>query len=129
MWEKISKIVDQRQTETHCYRDITDGSEYRRLCKNGEILYNNSNLTCTFNTDGVALFKSSRIEIWPMFIAINETPPKERFQCKNIVLLGLWQGRGKPPTYTFTKPFVEDMKDLAENGTNNWCFCKTLRTS
>lgn len=112
MWEKILKSIEKREHKSNALTDIIDGSEYRKLCELDGVLFKNKNLTWTFNTDGVALYKSSRIEIWPVFVAVNEIPPKERFQCKNI-LWGLWQGRGKPPTYTFSKPFVDDIKKLS----------------
>ena len=115
-WEKIVKSFQRRDMETSSLSDIIDGADYRMLCQVGGILHKNQNLTCTFNTDGVALFKSSRIEIWPVYIAINEIPPRERFQCKNIILWGLWQGCGKPPTYTFLKPLVDDLKVLSSTG-------------
>ena len=47
---------------------------YRKLCEPGLVLYGNNNLTLTFNTDGVALYKSSRTEIWSIYLTINEIP-------------------------------------------------------
>ena len=120
MWSKIEKTIKRRSSPIDSMTDIFDGELYRQLCCSGNILHANKNLTCTFNTDGVALYKSSRIEIWPVYIAINEIPPAERFQCKNIVLWGLWQGRGKPPTNVFMKPFVDEFKVLSDKGIYNF---------
>ena len=73
-------------------------------------------MSCIFNTDGVALYKSSKIDIWPIYISINEIPARERFFCKNVILFRLWQGCGKPPTHTFMKAFVDEIKKLAIAG-------------
>lgn len=59
-------------------RDIFDGQEYR---KNAEFLKGKANVTFTLNTDGVAIYKSSKIEIWPIWLQINELPPSQRY-CK-----------------------------------------------
>ena len=50
------------------------------------------------------------------FIDFYDAPFSYRFHCKNIILWGVWQGRGKPQTITFMLPFVETMKDLAAKG-------------
>lgn len=34
------------------------------------------------------------------FLAINELSPSLRFASENILLIGLWQGKGKPPFKT-----------------------------
>ena len=39
-------------------------------------------ITLLFNTDGIPLYKSSKVNIWPVFLAINELPPEERFAKK-----------------------------------------------
>jgi len=30
------------------------------------------------NTDGVALFRSSKYSIWPIYLVVNELPPNDR---------------------------------------------------
>uniref|UniRef100_A0A7M5XKF2 Transposase domain-containing protein n=4 Tax=Clytia hemisphaerica TaxID=252671 RepID=A0A7M5XKF2_9CNID len=117
MWEKVLNVIKSRESNNgDCITDVTDGKRYRELCQPGGVLHGTENLTIIFNTDGVALYKSSRIEIWPVYVAINEIPAKERFQCKNVALWGLWQGKGKPPTYAFTKPLVEALREIAIDG-------------
>ena len=66
-------------------KDIYDGSEYTKLCGPGGFLckhLNPANLSFTINTDGVALFKSSSTNIWPIFLAINELPPHLRYTLR-----------------------------------------------
>ena len=43
--------------------DITDGLLYRELLGNGKFLLNSTNITATFNTDGICLYSSSKIEL------------------------------------------------------------------
>lgn len=50
--------------------DIHGGRKYREL----QQFVSQGNLTLTVNTDGVALFKSSSVSMWPIWILINELP-------------------------------------------------------
>lgn len=78
MWEHIQCNIRERGKSNNI-RDIQDGDEYTKLFKNGNCLYNTDNLSVLLNTDGVPIFKSSNTSVWPLFIAINEIPPKERY--------------------------------------------------
>lgn len=91
--------------------DVHNGRIYRRLVETGAISPND--LTLQWNTDGVQIFKSSRISLWPIQVAINNLPFRERNH--NIVLCGLWYG-SKPEMNTFLEPFVEELNDLHSNG-------------
>lgn len=119
MWDTVCKTYVKRSqlTEPENICDIIDGEKYRELCKPGEFLFQNHNLTLTFNTDGALIFKSSRIDIWPLYAVINEIPPAQRFQPENVIIWGVWQGKGKPPTMTFLEPFIKEMRHLYSNGT------------
>ena len=44
----------------------------------GEFLSSCNNISFCLNTDGVSLFKSSKVELWPIWLEINELPPKMR---------------------------------------------------
>lgn len=57
----------------------------------------NYHLTAVLNTDGINLYPSSKVELWPIFIAINDLSPTYRFARENLLLIGIWQGKGKPP--------------------------------
>lgn len=48
-------------------RDICGGKELEPFTSQG-------NLTLVMNTDGVQLFKSSTVSMWPIWIMINELP-------------------------------------------------------
>ena len=73
-------------------------------------------VTLTMFTDGVSLFKSSKVSLWPVYLVVNELSPYSRFLKKNMVLWGLWQGQGKPKMNTFFFPFVQDMRTLYNGG-------------
>lgn len=68
--ERIKKTL-KSSVERKWY-DVMDDDLYRDLLKPGGFLDNNENLSLLFNTDGVHVFKSSRDEIWPLFVVVNE---------------------------------------------------------
>ena len=47
-------------------------------------------------TDGAALFKSSKISVWPLILVINELPYSERFKKENILVPARWCGPVQP---------------------------------
>ena len=55
------------------YSDISHGNMYRRF-GNGKLLNSNA-LSLLMFTDGVPVFNSSSVSLWPIFLAINELPP------------------------------------------------------
>ncbi|KAE8739390.1 hypothetical protein FOCC_FOCC015112, partial [Frankliniella occidentalis] len=67
------------------------------------------------NTDGFSVFKSSKYEIWPFYLSINELPPWLRFKKQFVLLGGLWFGAGKPDPNLFLKPLYDELCAL-KNG-------------
>lgn len=78
LYEKI-KTYDRRRTgKEGVISDITDGVEYQKHVASG-FLANPNNISLSFNTDGVAVFRSSKKgELWPLYFVINELPPRIR---------------------------------------------------
>ena len=116
-----NKILKSKQHTSECdgstISDITDADFYCNLFKESSFLnLQNSNVTAIFNTDGVSLYSSSKIELWPIFLAINELPPTRRFSRVNMILAGIWQGKGKPPFYQYMSKFSEQMNKLYDVG-------------
>ena len=131
-------LLQQRpQSSASMISDIYDGAEYYRHCQPGGFLCrhtNPTNVSFTFNTDGVSLFHSSKNGIWPVFLAINELPPAARykllhiipiklinntsyrFSVKNILLCGIWYGYDKPNMHTYLKPIVDTLNKLHKYG-------------
>ena len=97
---------------TGVIRDIVDGQVYHSLIHNEKI--GKDDLSLLFNTDGIAMFKSSKSSAWPILATINERPPHLRKQ--HIIMGGLWFGEEKPHMNTFLKPFVSDLSKLGREG-------------
>ena len=84
MWNHVvNKLTRQHRTKI-C--DIIDGSSYKEHCKPGGFLHNPNNFSLVFNTDGVPIFKSSSVGVWPIYLAINELPKCQRYGHKEIDL-------------------------------------------
>lgn len=106
---KIGKALNYRfervKTNNDALSDIYDGAIYQSLSAPGGILSSPSNLSYTFNTDGIPFGKSSKKTIWPIYLTINELPPNER--TKHMLLAGIWVGNKDPNMTIFLKPFVD----------------------
>nr|XP_054920888.1 uncharacterized protein LOC126518559 [Dermacentor andersoni] len=79
---KAGRIIPVQQSASLGITDITNSVGYRKLPLSA------SDITLTFNTDGVSLFESSSYGIWPLLAQVNELPFKER--SNNLILAGLW---------------------------------------
>lgn len=118
VWKSIKEF---ESVEAENISDIVTGCEYKRLKEPGGFLYKTSNITLSLFVDGVPLFKSSSTSIWPVYLLINEIPRKERFNKKNMLLWGVWQGIGKPKMNMFLRPLVRDLLDLYQDGLTFIC--------
>lgn len=94
------------------YSDVTSGTFYKTMVENGVI--SKQDITLQFNTDGIQLFRSSPMSLWPIQVSINELPYRERKE--NMILCGLWYGPNKPNMHLFLKYFVEELITLHETG-------------
>lgn len=101
-YEQLNHRFNRPTTEENSFRDIYDGEVYRKLSHENEILASHNNISFTWCTDGVSIFRSSKYNIWLFYLAINELPYKERFKIENVLLVGLWFGEKK--TQTFNVP-------------------------
>ncbi|KAL5509603.1 hypothetical protein EMCRGX_G004997 [Ephydatia muelleri] len=99
-------------TEHDTIDDIWSGDT---LCKDAD-LQTNSFLALGISTDGVALFKSSKTSLWPVYLLIQNLPPQVRFKGENIILCGIWQGSRKPDMNVLLKPVVKSIQQLKEHG-------------
>lgn len=57
-------------------RDVYDGEKYRKL---STFLSQPANVSLLLNTDGVALFHSSTVSLWPIWLIVNELPLRKRY--------------------------------------------------
>ena len=96
--------------------DVYDGSLYKKLYEDGGFLSCPHNISLQMNTDGVSIFNSSKVSVWPLYLTINELPPKVRFSRDMRIFAGLWYGSCKPNFTTFLRPFAEELFDSYTNG-------------
>jgi hypothetical protein len=64
----------------------------------------------------VAIFRSSKYSVWPIWIVINELPKNQRFLRKNMLLGGMWYSKEKPTMTTFLKPILDEINMLYRKG-------------
>lgn len=101
--------------------DIYDGDLYKRFSKEGGFLDSQNNISFMWYTDGVPLFKSSKVSVWPLFLSVNELPIQERFKQENMLFAGLWFGRSKPAMSCFLRPFHHSLKKFQDIGCDVYC--------
>ena len=107
---------EKAEKQSTIISDIYDGCQYKKLFPGGP-LDNPNNLTFSWNTDGVPLFKSSNFGSWPFFLSINELPPGKRFLWDHQILGGLWFGPSKPFMNKFLNPLYKKVSKLETEGT------------
>lgn len=120
VWQSIldtkSRVLEL-QDKSHTLTDITDGESYKKVSKPGSFLDPRCpNVSVMFNTDGIPLYSSSKVKLWPIFMVINELPPVKRFVRGNAVLAGLWQGKCDVPFIQYLSAFGRSMNELHETG-------------
>lgn len=117
VWQSVQSTKDKiKHKNKNVLHDITDGSFYRSLCEEGQFLHDACAVSAIMNTDGVPLYSSSNVKLWPVFLAINEIPPNARFCRDNMIFAAIWQGKNKPPFYEYISSFGEEMHKLYVHG-------------
>ncbi|KAK3107860.1 hypothetical protein FSP39_023692 [Pinctada imbricata] len=116
--EALKQRFVRKKKNSSAIEDIHDGKLYQELSKPGGPLSADFpyNISLTWNTDGIPIFKSSKVSIWPLYLTINELPVKQRMQTENMILYGLWFGESKPFMGRFTKPLISTLEMLESDG-------------
>ena len=114
IWEKLQYPRTRRKLSPTAIEDIYDGSEYKRLQREGEILANPYNLSCTFHWDGVKLSKKGALKLVPLYLRINELPPDMR--QKFHLLAAVYVDKVDPNPQSFLKPVVKQFNRLSNRG-------------
>lgn len=104
---------DRKNKTEDCIEELYDGILYREefennFCSNDECIF----VSFTWCTDGVQIFKSSKLSIWPFYLRINELPFKLRIRRENTILAGLWFSQSKPDPNLFLKSFENELDSL-----------------
>ena len=50
-----------------------------------------------FFTDGVDLFKKSKLSLWPLYLVSTDLNYSERYKLDNIIIVGIYYGKDTPP--------------------------------
>ena len=81
LWKQLQMRLRRRKDGV--IRDIYDGQCYRKW----EVFLDHNNaLSLLCNTDGVAIFRSSKSELWPVWLVVNELPPQLRYMANNNIV-------------------------------------------
>lgn len=83
IWSSIQNQKKPLLSEENTVCDIYSGREYR---KNIEFLLQPANISLSLNTDGVSIYHSSKISIWPVWIVINELPSAQKVRALKLYL-------------------------------------------
>ena len=103
-------LLRNRKHETEKLYDVNYGTNYLR----NNNLANNINLI--LNIDGIPVEKSGNKSFWPVWASIVELPSKQRSSFHNMILCGLWYGRGKPCWDEYLLPLKEQLIKFRAEG-------------
>ena len=110
-WTKLS--YPQRECNPHIQFDIHTGKGYR---KDAEFYSHTEHIGAFFNTDGISVFKSSRLTVWPIFLALASLPPSIHMNKENIITVALWVGHCKPQMEIFLPVLTKELDRLNTTG-------------
>lgn len=96
--------------------DVWDGVKLRTLSVEGEFFSRENRIALSISVDGVPLFHSSSMSMWPVYLAILNLPPNIRMNAENMLLAGLWVGPKKPAMKQLLDPVVLKLQDLHTKG-------------
>lgn len=97
-------------------RDVWDGTALHPLCEPGRFFSDKRNLALALSTDGVPLYKSSPVSLWPVYLVILNLPAQVRMRAQNIILCAVWVGPTKPIIKLLLDPICEYLKNLSTLG-------------
>lgn len=115
-YDKLQFRFNRQKIHDDHVEDIYDGALYQEHFNDGGFLSNPDNISFLEYTDGVSVFSTSNVELWPLCYQINELPYKYRVQKQNVILAGIWVSSKKPKPNVFLRPFCRALHDLKENG-------------
>ena len=96
--------------------DVWDGVKLVTLSTEGEFFSRENRIALAISLDGVPLFNSSSMSMWPVYLAILNLPPNIRMNAENMLLAGLWVGPKKPAMKLLLDPVMSTLQDLYTKG-------------
>ena len=113
-WESLhDQTLDAR---SGVLKDVWDGSVLHLLSTSGRFFSSRYNLALALSTDGVPLFKSSSVSIWPVYLVVLNLAANIRMNAENIILCGLWTGPSKPIMKILLDPVVKCIQSMSSIG-------------
>ena len=111
--DSIQHRFSRKKANPNSLTDIYDGQLYKEQVANNGFLSKRFpfNISFMWNTDGIPIFKSTAISLWPVMFTINELPINMRFKKQYVLLGGLWFGK-KPEGNIIMQPFQQSLKNL-----------------
>ncbi|XP_052130130.1 uncharacterized protein LOC127751106 [Frankliniella occidentalis] len=106
------KLQFEHNQATGKYSDVYSGELYQNLLKKGSL--GRDVLTFQWYTDGAALYSSSNMSVWPVYLTINELPYSERFKKENLLVPLIWCGSVKPRGNLLVDEMYDEMASLRE---------------
>lgn len=109
--------------------DVWDGAALRPLCAPGRFFSDTDNMALALSTDGVPLYKSSPVSVWPVYLVLYNLPPAIRMNSENVVLCALWIGPVKPSMNVLLDPGSKYCLQLSTKGIkiSTPSGCRTIR--
>ena len=103
-------------TNSNILHDVWDGSALRPLCAPGRFFSRKNHLALFLSTDGVPLFKSSKVSLWPVYLVILNLPANIRTNSENVILCGIWVGPTKHVMKLLLDPDMQRIQQLSTLG-------------
>ncbi len=98
--------------------DVWDGAAMKPLVVPGRFFSDRNHLALSLSTDGIPLFKSSKLSLWPVYLIILNLPANIRVKSQNILLCGVWLGSTKPLMNNLLDPILNNIQKLSTLGVN-----------
>ena len=98
--------MTDRTPRSSVLRHIWDGSVVQKLRTGDHFFSNSFNLALSSCTDGVEIFNTSPVGVWPVYLVILNLA-RIRMKAENIC--GLWVGPSKPPMPRLLEPIMKIM--------------------
>lgn len=83
MWDAFQERHTETAETDGVIRDVYDGAHYQ---KHASFLSQPANISLLINTDGIAIFQSSKASLWPVWVMINELPKRLRLHAVVLIL-------------------------------------------
>jgi hypothetical protein len=91
-WEDL-KYPFTKTLHDGVMHDIWNGEILASEVKKGKFFSNREHFAFSLSTDGVPIFKSSSMSLWPVYLVVNNLPPAIRMNSDNYSMFPLVQAQ------------------------------------